>query len=104
MKCFELEFLDSAKDIVKVNVTFKYISGSEYIDKTFSFYFYGIDSENGYYDNFINNKLYEKYTEDGEEYYRYIHWDERYKRTDTITAADGKIIGFINTPPTCGED
>lgn len=104
LKCFELEFLDSAKDKVKVNVTFKYISGSEYIDKTFSFYFYGIDSENGYYDNFINNKLYEKYTEDGEEYYRYIHWDERYKRTDTITAADGKIIGFINTPPTCGKD
>lgn len=107
LKCFELEFTESAKDLVNVNVQFKYTSGSEYIEKTFTFYYYSKEltenghTKNGYYEDFINNKLYEKYTEDENEYYRYVHWDERYKRTDTITATDGKIIGFINDAPTC---
>ncbi len=99
--CFELEFTESANGLVNVNVKFSYDSGSEHIEKVFAFNYYGKESTNGYYEDFINNKLYKKYTEDENEYYRYVHWDERYKRTDTITATDGKIIGFINDAPTC---
>lgn len=42
------------------------------------------------------DKLYEKYVdeEDGQTYYRFVHWDERYKRNDAITK-NGKIIGFV---------
>lgn len=73
-------------------------AGQNTIERTFAFYFY--DTSSADYNNFIENKLYEKVTVDGVVVYRYIHWDERYKRDDTITK-NGEIIGFKNGNPAC---
>ena len=53
------------------------------------------------YYKFFNNKLYSKHVDGGVTYYEYIFWDTRYQRTDTITDADGKIIGFTSNTPEC---
>ena len=48
------------------------------------------------YTSFTNNKLYKLVDST---YYEYIYWDTRYMRTDAITDAEGRIIGFSNGNP-----
>lgn len=75
------------------------------------------------YEKFVNEELYKKvdYNNDGwfnnigrpagyvseqnqyKDYYEYIYWDTRFKRNDTIANLEGKIMDFVNTPPTCKE-
>lgn len=76
-------------------------AGQKTIERTFTFYFY--DTASATYTKFLDNNLYKKVTkEDGSVIFKYVHWDERYKRDDAITK-NGEIIGFKNGNPSCGE-
>lgn len=92
---FEIKVDSSAKNNVSgTGIKFTYPPKNEQpgIEETLTVYFLADAS----YESFLENDLYEKYTdeEDGGEYYRFIHWDERYKRNDAITK-NGKIVGFL---------
>ena len=53
------------------------------------------EGSNGY-NNFVNHNLYKKEFVGNDKYFEYIYWDNRYKRNDAITNAEGKIVGFVD--------
>ena len=62
------------------------------------------------YETFVNNSLYAKvYATAADQvagtisHYKYIYWDTRFRRTDTITDEKGNIVGFIDAAPTCNQ-
>ena len=83
------------------SVEFKYVG----VEFTQSFAFTYLNEGSAGYDDFHENELYAKLTdtETNTSYYEYVYWDTRYKRNDTITNSDGKIMDFVNGAPTCKE-
>lgn len=84
---------------VNANATIRFIYAEANVYFDFNFKYLDPISNPNDYNNFTNNLLYTKINVEGKVVYKYIYWDERFKRKDTITDSDGNIIGFVNGNP-----
>lgn len=84
---------DSIPDSLYISFAIQKKDGDTTIEisklKTFTIWY--IKEGTSKYNEVQNTKLY-RYLDEG--YYEYIYWDTRYRRTDAITDATGRIIDF----------